>query len=86
MKALRLASLAWLLCASPAFAGGNDGTVRFETFDLEPIIADCWQRSEELRGMGSAAAYGDGLNITQNTAPPRTMPNPPAPHLERRAP
>src|SRR3546814_6642390 len=26
--------------------------------------ADCWDRSEELRGMGSAAAYGDGLDIT----------------------
>src|SRR3546814_13543080 len=64
MKAPHLASLLWLLVASPALAGGDDGTGPFEPFDAEPVIADCWDRSEELRGMGSAAAYGDGLDIT----------------------
>src|SRR3546814_15288389 len=64
MKAPHLAALLWLLVASPALAGGDDGTGPFEPFDAEPVIADCWDRSEELRGMGSAAAYGDGLDIT----------------------
>ena len=65
MKAPFLASLAWLLCASPAFAGGDDGTGPFEPFDPEPIIADCWQRSDALRGSGYFADYGDGLDITR---------------------
>src|SRR3546814_8474211 len=64
MKAPHLAALLWLLVASPALAGGDDATCPFEPFDAEPVIADCWDRSEELRGMGSAAAYGDGLDIT----------------------
>src|SRR3546814_13663517 len=64
MKAPHLAALLWLLVASPALAGGDDGTGPFEPFDAEPVIAACWARSEELRGMGSAAAYGDGPAIT----------------------
>src|SRR3546814_12303528 len=64
MKAPHLAALLWLLVASPALAGGDDGTGPFEPFAAEPVIAACWDRSEELRGMGSAAAYGDGPDIT----------------------
>ncbi|MGF1631985.1 MAG: hypothetical protein ACFCUT_21115 [Kiloniellaceae bacterium] len=63
MKALHLASVVWLFLTSPAIAGGDDGTGPFEPFDAEPIIADCWQRSAELRSSGYID-YGDGLNIT----------------------
>ena len=58
------AALACLLTASPALAGGDDGTGPFEPFVPEPIIADCWQRSDELRSSGYIEYYGDGLDIT----------------------
>ena len=57
--------LSCLHAAAPAMAGGDDGTGPFEPFDAEPIIADCWQRSETLRGSGYIANYGDGLDITR---------------------
>ena len=65
MRTLTLGCAAWLLLATalPATAGGS-GRQPFETFDPEPIINSCWDRSSELRGAGSAAAYGDGLDIT----------------------
>ena len=56
------AAALWLFLSTPAAAGGRQP---FDTFDPEPIIADCWSASEDLRGAGSVAAYGDGLNITQ---------------------
>ena len=64
MKSLHLANLAWLIFATPVLAGGDDGTGPFEPFDPEPIISDCWQRSEELMSSGYIEYYGDGLNIT----------------------
>ena len=55
--------LIWLLASGAASAGGT-GRQPFEPFDPEPIIRSCWEMSSELRGAGSAAAYGDGLDIT----------------------
>ncbi|NIA70226.1 hypothetical protein HBA54_16590 [Pelagibius litoralis] len=65
MKTVTLGCAAWILliAAAPATAGGN-GRQALETFDPEPIINDCWEKSSDLRGAGSAAAYGDGLDIT----------------------
>src|SRR3546814_20952406 len=62
MKAPHLAALLWLLVASPALAGGDHGTGPFEPFDAVPVIADCWDRSDHLPGMHSAAAYRNGLD------------------------
>ncbi len=66
MKAIKLfvPALAYLLTVTPVLAGGDIVSLPFEPFDADPIIEDCWQRSEELRGTGSAAAYGDGLDLT----------------------
>lgn len=64
MKSFCLAGLAWLILVSPALAGGDDGTGPFEPLDPEPIIADCWQRSEDLRSSGSIGDYGAGLDST----------------------
>ncbi len=52
----------WLFVASPTMAGGGEP---FEPFDPEPIISACWEESSDLRAAGSAAAYGEGLDITQ---------------------
>ena len=66
MKALPLIATAFtcLLRAAPALAGGSDAPQQFEPFDADPIIEDCWKRSEDLRNAGSADAYGRGLDIT----------------------
>ena len=66
MKTFKLIAmtLAWLLATSSALAGGDDPALYYKPFDADPIIADCWRRSDELRGAGSASAYGNGLDVT----------------------
>jgi hypothetical protein len=59
MKARSFISLAWLLLASPAFAGGVETVAEpFEPIDAQPMIDACWKKTYEQRMDVFAAREG----------------------------
>src|SRR3546814_250117 len=64
MKALRLVSLAWLLCASSAFAGGLETSSEpFEPIDAQALIDACWDMTYQKRLDVYAAREGILLSV-----------------------
>src|SRR3546814_981589 len=64
MTALRLVNLAWLLCASPAFAGGLEtSSGPFKPIDAQALIDACWDMTYEKR-LASNADAREGIFLS----------------------
>lgn len=64
MKAPNFVSLAWLLLASPALAGGQEAPAEpFEPIDAQPLIDACWEKTYEQRLDVFAAREGILISV-----------------------